>query len=314
MTMKTTVKTTSLWIKFAGWFQCRLATDPDPTDEPRGVDGYIHAIAGEPDLDRIIRLQPHGTVQRSHCPDVRVKVIAVYEDQHKIDDHPLIDGNVDFLDNPKFEGRNNILAEGGKEAIFPLNIQIKKNRCKIQRNFDDSIKFPPFNQEDRDKFMNLQASGININPGIVGEATGIFDLANVWDKRIADLQSDLAKTTNEIEKASIESRIELMSKKGIAQRFSARMLYSMSLTGNASFEDPDGYFAEKLIMLAPEDPWILEFWCGAWDADAQSGYIVGYVNIPVFSCISEEKNQVYDALHLNQDLAKMISNPLERRL
>ena len=39
-----------IWLKFTGWFQCRLATDPDPTDEPRGVSGYVRAVAGEPDL------------------------------------------------------------------------------------------------------------------------------------------------------------------------------------------------------------------------------------------------------------------------
>ena len=47
-----------LRLRFGGWFQCRLATDPDPADEPRGVSGSIKALPGEPDLDRIIRLQP----------------------------------------------------------------------------------------------------------------------------------------------------------------------------------------------------------------------------------------------------------------
>jgi hypothetical protein len=312
--METTVKTTSLWIKFAGWFQCRLATDPDPTDEPRGVDGSIHAIAGEQDLDRIIRLQLPGTVQRSYCPTVGVKVVAVYVDQLKINDHPLIDGVVVFLDNPKFEGRNSILAVAGEEAIFPLHIQIKKHRCLIQRKFDDSIKFPPFSQEDRDKFKSLQAHGLNVDPGIIGDETEIFDLGSIWKERISKLQQDLTKTITEIERAAIKSRIESMSISNMrnARFFSIRMIYSMSLTGSAIFEDADGYFPGKPIVLAPQYPWNLQFWCGAWDADAQSGYIVGYVGIPISLC--EEKDQVYDALPLNQDLANMISNPLERRL
>ncbi len=46
-----------LSITFAGWAQCRLPTDPDPYDEPRGVSGYMYAYAGEPDLDRLIRFQ-----------------------------------------------------------------------------------------------------------------------------------------------------------------------------------------------------------------------------------------------------------------
>ena len=44
------------FINFAGFFQIRLPTDPDPTDEKRGVSGYTFALAGEPDFDRILRL------------------------------------------------------------------------------------------------------------------------------------------------------------------------------------------------------------------------------------------------------------------
>ena len=35
-------------LTFSGWFECRIATDPDPTDEPRGVSGWTAAVAGEP--------------------------------------------------------------------------------------------------------------------------------------------------------------------------------------------------------------------------------------------------------------------------
>jgi hypothetical protein len=314
VTKTTTLPTTSLLIKFAGWFQCRLATDPDPTDEPRGVDGYIHAVPGEPDLDRIIRLQPtYGIVQRSYCPIIGVKVVSVYVDNDKLEDHPLVDALVDFLDNPKFEGRNNILARPGEEAVFPLHIQIKKNKCLIQRNFDDDIRFPPLNQDDRDKFRNLQATGLNINPGAIEDATGIFDLTGVWNKRITRLQSDLAKTSNEIEIAAINSRIKSMSNTAITRIFSARMLYSASLTGTAIFEDIDGYFPGKPIGLGPKDPWTLEFWFGAWDADAQSGYTIGYLGIPISSS-KQKVTQVTDASNLIKDLSDMVSNPLMRRL
>ena len=42
--------TLTLYAFNCGWFQCRLATDPDPYDEPRGVSGYVHAYLGEPTL------------------------------------------------------------------------------------------------------------------------------------------------------------------------------------------------------------------------------------------------------------------------
>jgi hypothetical protein len=314
--MMTTKRTTiSIWIKFAGWFQCRLATDPDPADEPRGVDGYIHAVAGEPDLDRIIRLQPsaNGSIQRSYCPTIGVRVVSVYVGQNKEDNHPLIGGVVNFLNNPKFEGRNTILAEAGEEAVFPMHIQVKKkDKCLIQRRFDDKMKFPPTDQVDLDKFKMLQANGININPGAVGEATGIFDLASIWEERIVKLKADITKTNKEIEIAAMRSRIESMSNMRNTRRFSARMLYSMSLTGNAIFKDKGNYFPGKPIGLDPNNPWTLEFWCGAWDADAISGYIVGYLGIPISA--RRRKSQVYDALPLIKDLEQMINNPSIQRI
>src|SRR5689334_8084955 len=115
----------TLWLRFEGWFQCRLATDPDPTDEPRGVSGYLRAVAGEPDLDRVIRLQPKGAVSRTHCPPIGVRVTRVFGLEHNTTTHPLIGGKVDFLDSPKFEGRNHAAAQDGFEAVVPLHVRIE---------------------------------------------------------------------------------------------------------------------------------------------------------------------------------------------
>ncbi len=318
--MTTVNAATSLVLKFAGWFQCRLATDPDPTDEPRGVDGYVHAVAGEPDLDRIIRLQPSsGVIQRSYCPLIGVKVVSVYVDQHRIDDHPLIGALVDFLDEPKFEGRNTILTEPGAEAIFPVHIQVKKDldsrSFNIQRKFDDDMRFPPLTDQDQDKFKRLQAIFQSVSPGEIEEATGILDLSGVWRERVAKLQADLTKTTNEIEIAAIKSRIETMSNIS-PRRFSIRMLYSMYLTGNAIFEDPNDYLPGKLVGLSSTDPWTLELWCGAWDADAQSGYMVGYLGIPLSSSleiINREDGKVNNASTYFKNLSDMMDKPSKIR-
>ena len=35
-----------------------------------------------------------------------------------VDDHPLLGGLVDFLDNPKFEGRNDILTSRGRRSCI----------------------------------------------------------------------------------------------------------------------------------------------------------------------------------------------------
>ncbi|HEX6041581.1 hypothetical protein, partial [Longimicrobium sp.] len=63
-----------LELEFGGYFMARLATDPDPTGEERGISGYTMALVSEPPLDQTIRLQldPDGPLRvRDHNP-VRV--------------------------------------------------------------------------------------------------------------------------------------------------------------------------------------------------------------------------------------------------
>lgn len=42
-------------VDFSGWYQVRLATGGDPYNDPRGVSGWQFALAGEPDMDRVLR-------------------------------------------------------------------------------------------------------------------------------------------------------------------------------------------------------------------------------------------------------------------
>ena len=46
-----------LELQFEGFFMCRIATDPDPTNEQLGVSGYTMALVKEDPLDQVIRLQ-----------------------------------------------------------------------------------------------------------------------------------------------------------------------------------------------------------------------------------------------------------------
>ena len=297
-------------IKFSGWFQCRLATAPDPTDEPRGISGYAHALPNEPGFDRIIRLQPEDTILRSHCQSIGVKVTNIWINGNREDNHPLVGALVDFLDYPKFEGRNDILTKEGEEALVPINIQIKKDCFLIQRKFNDTMNFPLSTMDDFEKFNNLKATGVHLHPGTIQESTGIFDLYLVWQDRKSRLEADLQTATNEIEKSTLKARTKLLSNSGLARRFFARMLYSVSLTGSLTFNDPDEYLSGKPAVNndinKPKD-WSLEFWCGGWDADALSGYIEGYLGFPLES--DDENN-----LSLNADINEMIKEPLKRRL
>ena len=289
-----------IWLEFGGWFQCRLATDPDPSDEPRGVSGYVHAVAGEPDLDRIIRLQRNGACPRSHCPQIGVVVKHVFEGSKANASSPVIGAEVELLDNPKFEGRNHIIAEDGFEAIVPFHLKISKGSFVLQRKFSDNFVFPPKAPPDRDQLQTLQAGGVVISPGTIGVHTGIFDLGEVWRGRINLLQADLNHATSEVEQAALRSRIASLSDPRNLRFFGARMLYSIPLDGTSVVRDPGGWLSAKPSTGAG-DPWLTELWYGAWDPDALCGFMQGYLGLPTVQSVPTSK------------IAAMMTDPNQER-
>lgn len=56
-------------IRFEGFFLCRLATDPDPSLEERGVSGFTYAVAGESLLDPSIFTQADDVFEQYGAPD-----------------------------------------------------------------------------------------------------------------------------------------------------------------------------------------------------------------------------------------------------
>jgi hypothetical protein len=263
-----------LWLRFRGWFQCRLATDPDPYDEPRGVGGYVRALPGEPDLDRIIRLQPEGAVIRSHCPQLGVTVDCVFMDGQPVE-HPLLGASVRLLDDPKFEGRNWIIAQDGFEPIVPFHLAIASPRVSLDRSHADKV-VPPFAPE-------LRAQGLVFAPGEIREASGIWDLAAVWRTRSSRLESEIP-TLDGAERVCAEIRLREMRaqlagqpSKSTLRYFPAKMPYFVRLAGPANIADPDGIIAD----VDRQTPWSVDLWCGAWDPDALSGFMLGYLGLPL---------------------------------
>jgi hypothetical protein len=130
-------------VRFAGRFQCRLPTDPDPFDHPWGENSSfgVYAVRGpdpanpdEPPLDRIIRFQD-GVAVRPFCAPVGVAVIAIEAEvggstlrfrAGERDGHadPLIGLPVRLGPNCKFDGRNRTFALDGFEPISDFRLEI----------------------------------------------------------------------------------------------------------------------------------------------------------------------------------------------
>jgi hypothetical protein len=258
-------------VKFAGWFQIRLATDPDPHDEPHGISGYTWSLPGEPDFDRLVRFQPEGTFTRVGCaPEIAVGVTVrrVVADGREAGDHPLLGAPVTLADEPKFEGRNGVVAGNGLEPIVPFHIRLDYPGGVVARAFGDTYEFP---------YTPLRATGIDFSDDAkahVRETTGIDDLGKLWQERADRLKLIAGRTDDPALEAACLYRIDFLREQAdLAGDFGLIVRYGFDLAGASQVTGP-------LTGGTGEAPWPVKFWMGAWDFDALCAYVHGTLTLP----------------------------------
>src|ERR1700750_2885155 len=140
-----------LYLSFEGYFQMRMATDPDPSDEPRGVSGYTFALAGEPDFDNLLHLQPdeEGVVERRFgvgpdAPGPRVGVTVrqgrwVGGEALRYTEAPEYRGARVAFVNAQLTERNGIVIRNDLFAIDPLRVQLRKKRGTLVLDREDFL-------------------------------------------------------------------------------------------------------------------------------------------------------------------------------
>src|SRR5215210_6042114 len=132
-------------IQFEGHFMCRIATDPDPTNEQRGVSGYTIALVHEDPLDQVIRTQIEDEKfleknLREPAQQMGIKV-GVNVCNVSFDGKPLygptrdallgarlyLEGKDDPFDGPIFDSRNNIVGSDDNMAfvINPFELRLQ---------------------------------------------------------------------------------------------------------------------------------------------------------------------------------------------
>lgn len=272
-----------LVLHFSGWFQCRLPTDPDPSDEPRGVSGFTFAMAGEPDLDRIIRFH-RPVAPRSHGPEVGVFVTAVVGDGEPLRDHPLIGAELDLLGDPKFESRNYVLRDSAQGPIVPFSLRIAGGGIEIRR---EDILYPP-DPERRLHEVPAQALArrgswiqLTVDRVRIADATGIVDPLAYRARRKALLERDLGATADPVLATALRKRIAELSitdpRRLQLLTLTAYNDYRFDMLGPTEIADPG---ARLGVELDAEAEWPIAFWMGAWDSDALSGHVRGLLSIP----------------------------------
>lgn len=273
-----------LVLHFEGWFQCRLATDPDPTDEPRGASGFTFAVAGEPDFDRVIRLQDPVAL-RSHGPQVGVFVKSALIDGQPLADHPLLNARVELLDGPKYESRNYLLGDGSMGPIEPFHIQISNNGVNLRRQ--DALY--PENPEAGFHeiplpYLKRRSSPAPMSPDPlrIADATGIADPLAYRKERRGLLKADLDATEDPVRRAALEKRIEELDitnpNKLQVWTLTVFQSYAFDINGDAAVGDPHDQLPERIDT---EQNWPIAFWMGGWDADALCGYMRGMLHVPL---------------------------------
>ncbi|HEY3571148.1 MAG TPA: hypothetical protein VGP73_24700 [Thermoanaerobaculia bacterium] len=135
-----------LEIQFQGYFMCRIATDPDPTNEQRGVSGYTMALVGEDPLDQVIRTQIDDPefLKRNLRPPAQEMGIRVGVDVNDVlfDGKPYfgpardalvgarlyLEGTNPPFPGPTYDSRNNIVGSDDNMAfvVNPFQLALRK--------------------------------------------------------------------------------------------------------------------------------------------------------------------------------------------
>lgn len=300
-----------LILNFEGWFQMRMATDPDPTDDKRGVSGYTFALAGEPDLDAKIHLQPNeeGVWERKFGPGggprVGVKVTRAMRNNKPAPE--LIGTRVAFVEAQILE-HNGILVRNDYFIIHPFRVRL------LAANDDEILleRVDWLNPEDPDMPENdatatmltrRQAKKFTSNSQVVADATGLESPANVALianrlERRRSLEALLTTTTDPIQIAALESRIEQLAiverwwelSANVGQnRVINRRAAQLALQLDGWNIDMNGAVDVNELRAATNYPWNISFWMGGWDGDALCAYVKGTGTIPLAENVEERR-------------------------
>jgi hypothetical protein len=274
-------------LRFEGWFQCRFATDPDPSDDPRGVSGPTFTVPGEPPFDRVIRLQDPVAPRYPYTVGVNVRAVAI--DGAAVADHPLVGAAVSLLGRPQFLQRNLITAQAAWVVIVdPFDLQISGGGVELRRKALWDVTRPNLTYDDVFLQANVVAPRQNtvaVQSAEVAEATGLLDYAGVRAQRTLDLEAMLARTSDPTEKLALEKRLQALAADRImaGQQLAATQFmgmqasYEFPLNGRPHVIDPDGRLGGD---VGRSQAWPLTFWFGGYDVDALCGYMRGTLSVP----------------------------------
>jgi hypothetical protein len=298
-----------LRLLFEGFYQMRMATDPDPPDDPRGMSGYTFALPGEPDFDHKLHFQPDetGTYQRIYGPpgapgpQIGVTVVDAMENGAQ---RPDLKGcRVRFVDAEVVE-RNGVIVRNDMFVIDPLRVRIEKatGREALLDRVDylsGNPKQPhlPIAEATAAQIQRRQLQGgFADNSWKVALATGLPSpdnaalLANrrARQKNLIALRKTIDPKRQPGEYSGLTTRItqldilkEWWDLSAPGPRPLDRRARQLALLADGWNIDINGAVLANALGADEKKLWNLSFWMGGWDGDALCGFIQGELNVPL---------------------------------
>lgn len=293
----------ALDVHFEGYFLCRLTTDPDPTDEPRGVSGYTLALAGESNLDNWIQLNPSAEYVRQNFREpgrslaeqgkinLGVKVTGTTPGPEQVPAAALIGLPVNLLTDattgaPKFEGRNDIVGSDDtiSFAIDPFILDISNPDGSVKINRQDLLpngnapiwRLPPEAYQDRVGHLVDSSDDNAPGPLDVLEAIGVYDFYGYFRDRSRWIEAQLARTRDSDEIQRLKTRLNAID------FFGDRIRSRLGLKCEWSFKIGGGSVGTVVGLpgIDTTTPWPVTFWMGGFDGDLMIGYMRGTLTLP----------------------------------
>jgi hypothetical protein len=301
-----------LEINFQGYFLCRIATDPDPTNERLGVSGYTMALVNEDPLDQVIRTQ---ITEEFACKNLRepadrmgirigVDVTDVlfdgarYEPGYKAlcGAKVFLQGQNDPFPGPTFDSRNNIVGSDDTMSfvVNPFDLEIRGAEVTI-RGVDHLNPAQPTQPiwEIEDPSTYVRRLPVNFAQG----STPVMSILRVFDQytyfadrrrylkeRIDQLEEELRQGQGDAAELlariqGLKSRIYQIEFWGdrVINKMGFQLSYAFRLNGKQEVSDPQGLLKGRPDLA---HPWSTSFWFGGWDGDLLTGYMQGTLALP----------------------------------
>lgn len=288
----------TLDIGFEGYFTSRIATDPDPSNEDRGMSGYTMALPSEDRLDQVIRLQADAEYWSRNMRkpldempfQIGVQVARVQVGGNDfapaaalVGSRVYLDGRDDPLDGAIFESRNNTTGSDDTMAfvIEPFQLRIDGAAATITATdyLDPSDPARPlWSITDPKVYGRRLTSCVAINDQEVAEAIGVFDAYGYFRDRRRFLEQQIAAGGDPALVETYRSRLFQLETWGdrVISKIGTRCDWVFDINGpqQVTLRQPIG------IQPITDQPWRVSFWFGGWDGDLLIGYMRGLLRIP----------------------------------